>query len=127
MKSEDSNSKKWMIGSGAAILIAAAILTGSSSKPNAPDSDPLDQAEATSEVLPIQKQTTEPAVEPSAVLPHDESPPDPAPDCDSNYSPCVPNVSYDLDCGDIGFTVTVIGTDRHRFDRDGDGYGCESY
>jgi hypothetical protein len=46
--------------------------------------------------------------------------------CDPNYTPCVPNVSGDLDCGDISFSVQVIGTDRHRFDRDGDGYGCES-
>lgn len=47
--------------------------------------------------------------------------------CDPNYTPCVPNVSYDLDCPDIGFMVQVIGTDRHRFDGDHDGYGCESY
>lgn len=46
--------------------------------------------------------------------------------CDPNYTPCIPNVSYDLDCGDISTSVRVIGTDRHRFDRDGDGYGCES-
>jgi len=47
--------------------------------------------------------------------------------CDPNYVPCVPNVSYDLDCKDVGFRVQVIGYDRHRLDRDGDGYGCESY
>lgn len=47
--------------------------------------------------------------------------------CDPNYTPCVPNVSYDLDCPDIGFGVQVIGSDPHRFDRDGDGYGCEAY
>jgi micrococcal nuclease len=46
--------------------------------------------------------------------------------CDPNYSPCVPLVSYDLDCGDISTSVKVIGTDIHRFDREGDGYGCES-
>lgn len=57
--------------------------------------------------------------------------PAPAPraasNCDPNYSPCVPNVSYDLDCPDIGFSVTVIGSDPHRFDADHDGHGCESY
>lgn len=57
--------------------------------------------------------------------------PTPAPrqpsNCDPNYSPCVPNVSYDLDCPDIGFRVRVIGSDPHRFDREGDGVGCESY
>jgi len=48
--------------------------------------------------------------------------------CDPNYiGGCVPNVPYDLDCKDIGFSVTVVGTDRHRFDGDGDGAGCESY
>lgn len=53
--------------------------------------------------------------------------PPPRNNCDPNYTPCVPNVTYDLDCPDIGFMVRVIGTDRHRFDRDNDGYGCESY
>lgn len=52
-------------------------------------------------------------------------PPKPASNCDPNYSPCIPNVSYDLDCGDIGFTVNVVGSDVHRLDRDRDGYGCE--
>ena len=47
--------------------------------------------------------------------------------CDSNYSGCVPNVSYDLDCSDIGHSVEVYGYDSHGFDRDNDGYGCESY
>ena len=47
--------------------------------------------------------------------------------CDPNYSPCVPYSSTDLDCGDIGFRVTVIGNDPHGFDRDNDGQGCESY
>lgn len=54
--------------------------------------------------------------------------PRPSPNCDPNYTGgCVPNVSYDLDCPDIGFSVTVVGDDPHGFDRDGDGYGCESY
>jgi hypothetical protein len=39
----------------------------------------------------------------------------------------VPLVSYDLDCPDIGFSVTVIGSDPHGFDREGNGLGCESY
>jgi hypothetical protein len=47
--------------------------------------------------------------------------------CDSNYTPCVPYVSYDLNCPDIGFRVSVIGTDRHKLDNDKDGIGCESY
>ncbi len=54
--------------------------------------------------------------------------PTPAPrsNCDPNYAGgCVPNVSYDLDCKDIGFTVTVVGSDPHGFDRDKDSSGCE--
>jgi hypothetical protein len=49
--------------------------------------------------------------------------------CDPNYSGfCVPNVSYDLDCPDIGHMVYVVGYDYHGFDgNDNDGIGCESY
>lgn len=46
--------------------------------------------------------------------------------CDSNYTPCVPVSASDLDCGDIATSVQVIGVDVHRFDRDGDGIGCDS-
>ena len=66
--------------------------------------------------------TPTPAPTPQPTPPKEET----KPDCDPNYTPCIPNVSYDLDCGDISISVRVIGTDRHRFDRDGDGYGCES-
>lgn len=47
--------------------------------------------------------------------------------CDPNYTGCVPLVDYDLDCADVGRAVEVLGVDIHRFDADGDGYGCESY
>ena len=48
--------------------------------------------------------------------------------CDDNYAgACVPIVAWDLDCGNIGQSVTVVGIDIHRFDADGDGFGCESY
>ena len=47
--------------------------------------------------------------------------------CHPSYDPCVPNAGHDLDCGDIGFPVTVIGPDEYRLDRDHDGSGCESY
>lgn len=47
--------------------------------------------------------------------------------CNPNYSPCIPNTSYDLDCADIGKSVRVIGNDEYRLDRDKDGRGCESY
>lgn len=47
--------------------------------------------------------------------------------CDPNYKgTCVPIVDYDLDCGDISGSVEVVGEDKHGFDSDGDGFGCES-
>ena len=52
----------------------------------------------------------------------------PSSNCDPNYSgACVPIVGFDLDCPDVGASVTVEGTDIHGFDADGDGAGCESY
>jgi micrococcal nuclease len=51
--------------------------------------------------------------------------------CDPNYEgACVPLYEHagDLDCADIGSSVTVVGSDPHGFDgNDNDGLGCESY
>lgn len=52
----------------------------------------------------------------------------PAGSCDPNYTGyCVPIVSHDLNCPDIGHRVVVVGVDIHHFDSDGDRLGCESY
>lgn len=84
----------------------------SSSPPAADDED-----DAQVVVTPKPKKSKKPSAQPT-----------PASNCDPNYSgACVPIVSWDLDCADIGETVTVEGTDIHRFDADGDGSGCESY
>lgn len=48
-------------------------------------------------------------------------------ECNENYEPCVEQSAYDLDCIDIGEMVEVVGYDEYNLDRDGDGYGCESY
>ncbi len=54
-------------------------------------------------------------------------PPAQAASCDPNYSgACVPPYPPDVDCGDIGQPVQVVGSDPHGLDRDGDGAGCES-
>ena len=49
--------------------------------------------------------------------------------CDPNYSGCLPAYPPDLDCSDIvkmGLApVRIIGKDVHKFDRDGDGIGCD--
>jgi micrococcal nuclease len=48
--------------------------------------------------------------------------------CDPSYPDfCIPSSPPDLDCADIGRSFTVRGADPHRFDREGDGVGCESY
>lgn len=50
--------------------------------------------------------------------------------CDPSYPDvCIPpiEITGDLDCGQIAFTrFTVLPPDRHGFDRDQDGIGCES-
>ena len=48
------------------------------------------------------------------------------PSCNPNYTPCVPNISEELSCSDIGFAVRVTGSDPFRLDPDGDGMGCET-
>jgi hypothetical protein len=46
--------------------------------------------------------------------------------CDPNYTDCVPDTGYDVDCDEVGGPVEVIGTDVDGLDADGDGIGCES-
>lgn len=47
--------------------------------------------------------------------------------CDSAYPDvCIPSPPPDLDCADIPYRrFRVLSPDPHRFDRDGDGVGCE--
>ena len=47
--------------------------------------------------------------------------------CESSYPEiCIPVGSPDLDCGEVPYrNIRVVGNDPHRFDRDGDGVGCE--
>jgi len=45
--------------------------------------------------------------------------------CDPNYSGCVPPYPPDVDCAEVGETVSVYGADPHGLDADGDGSGCE--
>lgn len=87
-----------------------------------PESPPAPTAEPT-----VEAPTPEPAVE--APPPEPEAVPaaEPAGNCDPAYpDSCIPPPPPDLDCGDIserGFTV--LEPDPHRFDREGDGIGCE--
>jgi len=45
--------------------------------------------------------------------------------CEPGYSPCVPTYPPDVDCAEVGGSVTVTGSDPHGLDADGDGTGCE--
>jgi hypothetical protein len=45
--------------------------------------------------------------------------------CDPNYSGCVPVYPPDVDCAEVGGSVSSYGTDPHGLDADGDGIGCE--
>lgn len=79
-------------------------------------------SEQPAQEIPQEQPVQEPVVEEPAAEPA------PSGGCDPNYTPCVPLVSYDLDCADIGFSVQVIGSDPHGFDgNDNDGFGCESF
>ena len=50
------------------------------------------------------------------------------PSCDPSYPDvCIAPYPPDLDCGEIEYSdFRVVGSDRHGFDRDSDGIGCES-
>ena len=72
--------------------------------------------------------TPTPRPRPAATpTPGPESEEPPASNCDRNYEgACVPPYPPDVDCGDIGETVYVVGSDPHGLDRDGDKVACES-
>jgi endonuclease/exonuclease/phosphatase family metal-dependent hydrolase len=78
--------------------------------------------------VPVQPQPT--AVPPTAVPPTTVPPTavPPVQNCDPNYAgACIPQVSYDLDCGEISDRrFQSIGSDPHGFDGDDDGIACES-
>lgn len=93
--------------------------------------------------VPLVPETPPPTSPPTTSAPPTTSPPTAPPttapaasDCHPAYAPCVRikgdgsgnGDANDLDCGDIGHRVQVAGsTDPYRLDRDGDGWGCESY
>lgn len=74
--------------------------------------EPQDSSTSTAATSPADTDTTESPIDAT---------------CDPNYSPCIPNVSGDLNCADVGKTVKVIGVDRYELDNDYDSYGCDSY
>jgi micrococcal nuclease len=57
-----------------------------------------------------------------------EAPPPAGQGCDPSYPDvCIPRAPPDLDCGDVPARwFTVLPSDPHRFDGNGDGVGCDS-
>lgn len=76
----------------------------------------------------LESPTIEPAApaepQPASVQPTQAQPAN----CDPSYPDvCIPPYPPDLDCNEIPYRrFRVIGPDRHGFDRDNDGIGCES-
>ena len=69
----------------------------------------------------IKSDTTEKSISPTPIQ-------TPKVICDPAYPDfCIPPNSPDLDCGEIPHkNFRVIGNDKHGFDIDNDGIGCES-
>jgi micrococcal nuclease len=78
--------------------------------------DPRVEAESVSVQPVVQEPAQEAASQPE---------PEPQGNCHPSYTPCVPPAPPDLDCDDVNGPIQVHGDDPHRFDRDGDGVGCE--
>lgn len=76
---------------------------------------------------PLPSEPTQSAPQPDPTeQPAQSEPPEAGGGCDPNYTPCIPAYPPDVNCGDIGITVQVIGGDPHGLDRDNDGVACES-
>jgi micrococcal nuclease len=74
--------------------------------------------------------TTPRSTTPPATSPPTTAAPASTGNCDPAYpDDCIPPAPPDLNCSDIGRMVRVDHTygDPHGFDRDNDGFGCESY
>jgi hypothetical protein len=84
----------------------------------------LDIAPGVSEIVSAKDAGPAPLVAKPAAKPAAK----PGAQCDPNYrGTCIPNVDYDLDCGEVSAKdFEVVGADPHRFDRDRDGIACES-
>lgn len=130
--------KLWLIvGSLAFFGIAAAAGNHSSPTPASPSPpppvitpqptpkpQPTPSAPAPTPPTPVPQPAPKAVTSKPAPVPQPTPPPS---NCNPNYSGCVPNVSYDLNCPDIGHQVRVIGTDVYHLDADHDGTGCDSY
>lgn len=83
-------------------------------------------AVATDEPQPVAPTPVPPTPIPPTATPEPQAAA-PEPLCDPNYAgACIPIVSGDLDCPDVGaVNFQVVGSDHHRFDRDHDGIACE--
>lgn len=110
--------------------------TPTATPPPTPSSTPTPPPTPTQTPTPTATATPAPtatAAPTAAPPPAATAAPPPAQNCDPSYpSVCIPPVSVagDLNCSgvrDVGHrNFVVLPPDPHRFDRDGDGIGCES-
>ena len=89
----------------------------------------LQSATTTTTVAPTTATTRRPR--PATTTTRQRRPPTtqpPAQNCHPSYPDfCIPPPPPDLDCADVnGSDFTALPPDPHRFDREGDGVGCES-
>lgn len=129
--SPQSTTSQAPAGSSASNPMPVATLTPSQLRPESP-SPTSSLMNSPAGVSPSPKSLAAPA-KPDDRAKNAKPKPKPSPtaaasNCDPNYAnACVPVVAWDLDCGDIGELVIVVGQDIHGFDAEGDGRGCESY
>ena len=103
------------VGIGIAIIAVIIVVAGNHTDQNKTTESITDSPIENS----ISSQTTQPSTSPMQTS---------EPSCDPSYPDfCIPPNSPDLNCGEISHkNFRVIGNDKHGFDRDNDGIGCES-
>ena len=116
-----------LVGVVGALLTLIAIIQFGTVQADGPD------VLANQQFLPIveQPEPATPTLTPAPTLTPTLVPttePTTAPNCAPEYpTVCIPPPPPDLDCADIPYRrFTVLPPDRHHFDIDGDGIGCET-
>lgn len=91
----------------------------------APPQEEMAVPESTSAQNTVPSQNT--AIPETTIMPSPPKPQPEQPQCDKSYPDfCIPPNIPDLDCGEIQYSnFRVLPPDRHGFDRDNDGIGCE--
>lgn len=111
-------------GASPTAVASTAPSTQSLASTPAPSATPQPTPTAT----PVPPTPTPTRVPPTPVPPTPRPQPTAASNCDPSYPTlCIPLNAADIDCPEIrARNFPVQGADRHRFDADNDGIGCET-